>query len=185
MPSSATAGPHTVSDKSSGSNLASATFTVTTTPVATISLNPTSGPTGTSVTVTGSNFVANSAITISYDNTAITTNPATVTTTSTGSFSATITIPASTAAPHTISATDASSNSASAQFTVTTTPVATISLNPTSGPTGTSVTVTGSNFVANSAITIKLDGTAITTGASGGSIQLDNTWKTSGAVSSS
>ncbi|TLX90775.1 MAG: hypothetical protein E6K93_05565, partial [Thaumarchaeota archaeon] len=56
---------------------------------------------------------------------------------------------------------------------------------PTSGPAGTSVTVTGSNFAANSAITVKLDGTAITTGASGGSIQLDNTWKTSGAVSSS
>src|SRR5207245_5181066 len=111
----------------------------------------TSGPTGTSVTVTGSNFVANSAITISYDNTAITTNPATVTTTSTGSFSATITIPASTAGPHTISATDASSNSASVQFTVTT---RAISLNPTSTPTGTSVTVTRINFTANSAVTI-------------------------------
>src|SRR5438445_1903769 len=125
-----------------------------------ITLNPTSEPTGTSVTVTGSNFVANSAITISYDNTAITTNPATVTTTSTGSFSATITVPASTAGAHTVSATDASSNSASVQFTVTT---PAITLNPTSGPTGTSVTATSSNFVANSAVTISYDNTAITT----------------------
>src|SRR2546422_811720 len=131
--------------------------------ISAISLNPTSGPTGTSVTVTGSNFATSSGITVTYDNTAITTNPATVTTTSTGSFSATITVPASTAGGHTVSATDASSNSASAQFTVTTTPVATITLNPTSGPAGTSVTVTGSNFAASSAITIKLDGTNLTT----------------------
>src|SRR3989442_1469113 len=120
--------------------------------ISAITLNPSSGPTGTSVTVTGSNFKGNTAIT--------TTNPATVTTASTGSFSTTITVPASTAAPHANSATDSSSNSASTQFTVTT---PAITLNPTSGPTGTSVTVTGSNFVANSAVTISYDNTAITT----------------------
>src|SRR3989475_3032807 len=161
IPSTSTAGPHTVSAKSSGSNLASAQFTVTTTPLSTITLNPTSGPTGTSVTVTGSNFVASSTVTIALDGTNLATTPATVTTTSTGSFSASVTIPSSaTAAPHTISATDASANSASAQFTVTTPAIA---LNPTSGPTGTSVTVTGSNFVASSTVTIALDGTNLAT----------------------
>src|SRR2546422_489444 len=118
--------------------------------ISAISLNPSSGPTGTSVTVTGSNFVASSTVTIALDGTNLATTPATVTTTSTGSFSASVTIPSSTAAPHTISATDAASNSASAQFTVTT---PAITLNPTSGPTGTSVTVTGSNFVASSTVT--------------------------------
>ena len=161
IPSTSTAGPHTVSAKSSGSNLASAQFTVTTTPLSTITLNPTSGPTGTSVTVTGSNFVASSTVTIALDGTNLATTPATVTTTSTGSFSASVTIPSSaTAAPHTISATDASANSASAQFTVTASATLSISLNTNTGNVGTSVRVTGTKFAPNSGITISYDGTA-------------------------
>src|SRR3989441_9269989 len=53
--------------------------------IVTISLNPSSGPAGTTVTVAGKNFVANSAVTISYDNAAITTTPTAITTDSTGS----------------------------------------------------------------------------------------------------
>src|SRR5437016_13037321 len=51
--------------------------------IVTISLNPSSGPAGTTVTVTGKNFAANSAVTISYDGAGITT-PTTITTNSTG-----------------------------------------------------------------------------------------------------
>src|SRR2546425_815545 len=79
--------------------------------------------------------------------------------------------------------TSSPSNTASAP---TYPPAASITLNPSSGPTGTSVTVTGSNFAANSGMTVTYDGAAIpTTSTSGGSIQLDNIWTTSGAVSSS
>src|SRR2546427_10148614 len=84
----------------------------------TISLNPTTGAPGSIITVTGSNFQSNSAISISYDSTVVTTNPSTVTASSTGSFSATFTEPAPTAGSHTIMAKDAASNSASSQFTV-------------------------------------------------------------------
>src|SRR2546425_877379 len=87
--------------------------------IVTISLNPTSGPTGTTVNISGSNFAANSGITISYDNNPVTTTPTTVTANSAGGFSGSITVPSSGAGPHTVNATDASSNSASAQFTVT------------------------------------------------------------------
>src|SRR2546428_1229295 len=128
--------------------------------LSTISLNPTSGPVGTTVTATGSLFLPGSVVTISYDGTAVATTPGTITTDLSGRFSATFTVPASTAGSHTVNAKDAASNSASAQFTVTT---PSVSLNPTSGPTGTSVTVTGSNFVANSGITVKLDGTNLAT----------------------
>src|SRR2546428_11940711 len=133
--------------------------------IVTISLNPSSGPTGTTVTVTGKNFAANSGITISYDGSAITTTPTTITTDSTGSFTGSITIPSSSGAgTHTVKATDASNHPASAQFTVTTTPIATISLNPSSGPAGTTVTVTGTNFSPNSAIiAVTYDGTSVTT----------------------
>src|SRR2546422_9609298 len=123
--------------------------------ISAISLNPTSGPAGTTVTVTGINFKGNTAITTTYDGAAITTNPATVTSTSTGSFTATITVPStSTACRSPSTANHSKKKLASTQFTVTTAPVPTISLNPTSGPAGTSVTVTGSNFAASSGITI-------------------------------
>src|SRR2546422_2023815 len=125
-----------------------------------ISLDPTSGNEGNTVTITVSLFLPGSVVTISYDGTAVATTPATITTDLSGGFSATFTVPASTAGSHTVSAKDAASNSASAQFTVTT---PSVSLNPTSGPTGTSVTVTGSNFVANSGIIVKLDGTNLST----------------------
>src|SRR5256712_7097515 len=130
-----------------------------------ISLNPTSGPAGTTVTVSGSGFAANSGITISYDGAAMTTNPGTITTDSTGAFSGSITVPLSSAAgAHTVKATDASNHPASASFTVTTgTPAAAISLNPTSGPTGTTVNISGSNFAANSGITISYDNAGIAT----------------------
>src|SRR3989449_10305180 len=84
--------------------------------IVTISLSPSSGPAGTAVTVTGKNFAANSGITISYDGSAITTTPTTVTTDSTGGFTGSITVPSSAAGPHTVKATDASNHPASAQF---------------------------------------------------------------------
>src|SRR5438445_10362676 len=99
--------------------------------LSTISLNPTSGPAGTTVTVTGSLFLPDSVVTISYDGTTVTTTPGTIITDLTGSFSATFTVPASTAGSHTVNATDALSNSASVQFTVTTS----ISLTPTTSIT--------------------------------------------------
>src|SRR3989441_9618338 len=125
-----------------------------------ISLNPSTGPRGTTVTVTGTNFSHNSAITaVTYDGTTVITTPAVITTNSTGGFSATFAVPSSIAGPHTVKATDTSSNSASAQFTVTT---PSISLSPSSGPTGTTINISGSNFVANSGITISYDNNAIT-----------------------
>src|SRR2546427_3952626 len=160
VPTSSGAGTHTVKATDASNHPASAQFTVATIPVATISLNPSSGPVGTTVNISGSNFAANSGITISYDNAGITTTPTTITSTSTGSFTGSITVPSSIAGLHTVNATDASNNSASAQFIVKT---PAITLNPTSGPAGTTVNISGSNFVANSAVTISYDGSAITT----------------------
>src|SRR2546428_22535 len=165
VPSSSAAGTHTVKATDASANSASASFTVTTPPpppVAKISLNPSSGPAGTTVTVTGTNFSPNSAInTVTYDGTSVTTNPPIIQTDSSGGFSATFAVPsASNPGSHTVNATDASSNSASASFTVTT---PAITLNPNSGPTGTIVNISGSNFAANSGITISYDNNAVTT----------------------
>src|SRR5437899_1284914 len=55
------------------------TSALTVTPPASLSLNPTTGAVGTSVTVTGSNFAPSSTMTISYDGTAVSTNPSNIT----------------------------------------------------------------------------------------------------------
>ena len=157
VPSSAGVGGHTVSS-SDGTLTASQTFTVGGTSVPSIVITPSSGPDSINVNVTGSNFTPNSQVTIKFDSIAVSTTPSTVTSTSAGSFSATFKVPSNAGVgAHTINATDASALSASASFAV---PSSSIGLNPNSGVIGTTVTVSGSNFAANSAVTVKFDGVA-------------------------
>src|SRR3989475_8931166 len=104
-----------------------------------ISLNPTTGPAGSTIAVSGNTFLSNSAVTVSYDSAAVTTNPGTITTDSSGSFTATFTEPAPSTGSHTVIAKDAASGLASAQFTVTSTtppPLPT----PPGSPTGLAAT---------------------------------------------
>jgi hypothetical protein len=81
-----------------------------------ISLNPTSGFPGVSVTVTGSAFSANSAVTVRYDGTPRATTPSSLTTSSSGTFSASFTVPSTSSGSHTVQATDNTGKSASAIF---------------------------------------------------------------------
>src|SRR3989441_6637493 len=104
-----------------------------------ISLNPTTGPAGSTIAVSGNTFLSNSAVTVSYDSAAVTTNPGTITTDSSGSFTATFTEPAPATGSHTVIAKDAASGLASAQFTVTNT-TTTLSL------TVNSVDLSGNSF---------------------------------------
>jgi hypothetical protein len=87
-----------------------------------LSLSPAIGHVGSSVTVSGKGFAASSTITITYDGAAITTTPATVTTTARGSFQAIISVPAGTAGGHTITASDAAGNAVQATFDMESTP---------------------------------------------------------------
>src|SRR5437879_3313675 len=109
--------------------------------LSTISLDPTSGPVGTTVTVTGTLFFPNSDVTVSYDGTAVATNPSTITTDLAGGFTATFTVPTSTAGSHTVEAKDTASDSASAQFTVTS------NATPPSAPTNLSATAVSSSQI--------------------------------------
>ena len=154
IPESA-AGPHIV-QATDGTNSFAATFNIT----SSISLNPQTGVIGSTVSVSGSGFAANSLITIKFDATNQNTSPAVITTVSTGSFSATFVVPASAIGSHTVASVDASSNSASATFTVTS---PSITLVPTSGFQGSSVTVSGSNFLPNSTVTLTFAGTSVST----------------------
>jgi flagellin-like protein len=128
-----------------------------------ITLNPTSGPSGTQVTVAGTNFAASSAITIRFNGVVQTTTPATVTSSAAGAFSCTFNVPSTANGGYTVSATDGSSGSGSSTFTVSTVVVPAITLNPTTGPSATTVTVSGTGFAATSAMNIKFNGVTQTT----------------------
>lgn len=122
-----------------------------------IALSPAVGPVGTSVTVSGAYFAASRAMNITYDGTRV----ATTTTTYSGTIPSgvTFTVPASAFGGHTVTATDASGNSATNTFGVN----SSININPVAGLTGTTVTVSGQGFAANSVITITFAGTAVAT----------------------
>ena len=157
-------------------------------PAPTLTLvNPASGPVGTSVTLTGTNFLASSTVSFGGINaTSVTFNSATSLTTvvPTGTTSGNVTV------------TTTGGTTSGLAFTVTTASTPTLTmLNPTSGPVGTSVALTGTNFTAGS--TVSFNGTAATvtlnsatsltavvpTGASTGSVTVTTPDGTSNALS--
>jgi len=151
-------GSHVVIATDASSNSATSNFNV----VSSLTLTPVKGATGKTVTLTGTGFASLASISVTYDGTAMSTTPSTITTDSSGSFSATLTIPLSTAGKHTIAASDGT-NSATGTFTV----VSSISITPKSilhtKSTATTISVTGSGFAANSQMTISFGGSVVVT----------------------
>ena len=138
VPPGATDGPIAVTN-SDGTATSSASFDVTPSPVPTItSFNPTSGPVGTSVQITGTGLFGASAVTFN------TTNAATFTVDSNTQVTATVPAGATTGA---IKVTTPGGTATSAtNFTVTGGAFAITSFNPMSGVIGTSVVITGVGF---------------------------------------
>ncbi len=109
-----------------------------------ISLTPATGNVGSSVSVSGSGLVATHSITATFNSAGVTLS-GTTSTDSSGSFTgATFTVPASTSGAKTVVINDGT-NSPSASYTVT----SAISLNPTGGLVGSTVTVTGTGMVGS------------------------------------
>ncbi|MBI4303928.1 MAG: hypothetical protein HY665_06280 [Chloroflexi bacterium] len=143
------AGTHTVS---ANDGLLSQSTTVNV--LQSISVSPTQGTTGTTVTVNGVGFSASRTVTISYDASTVTT----AITNSVGSFTATFAVPASTAGTHTVAASDGIF-SLSTTFSV----VPTITITPAQGVVGTSVSVSGTAFFGSQTVTITYDGATVAT----------------------
>ena len=120
------------------------------------SFNPTSGPIGTSVVITGTGFQDSSVAS------AVTFNGTAATFTVNSNVQITATVPAG-ATDGPIAVTDSEGTGTSAtNFDVTPSPVPTItSFNPVSGPVGTSVVITGTGFTGATAVTF--GGTAVVT----------------------
>ena len=157
-----------------GADTASTTFTVTT---PAISMTPTQGPTGITVTVSGTGFTPDTATsTFKFNGATPATQTCTAqTTSSSGAFSCTFTVPSDAAGGYSVVATgsDAGADTAGTTFTITT---PTITVNPVKGPAGVVVTVSGTGFTPNTAISsFKFNGvtpgtqtcTAQTTSATG------------------
>jgi hypothetical protein len=119
-----------------------------------MTITPTSGASGISVTVSGTGFGASKPITIEYNDKPVPTNPASINTDANGGFTASFTVPASIAGTYPVEASDGT-NTASANFVSTTD--ATISQTTSEaspGYVGMELTITGNGFRANHDITI-------------------------------
>jgi hypothetical protein len=147
-------GSYTVRAQDISGNYATATFSTT----QSITITPTTGPTGTEVTVNGTGFNASATITLYFDSVAVTTTPATVPTDTTGAFSASFDIPSSSGGAHQVKASDGT-NTATKTFTVT----AALSISPTSGYVGIEVTVSGTGFLASQSVTVLFNNVLVKT----------------------
>ena len=126
---------------------------------ATISLNPVSGHVGDTITVSGGPFAQGSTISATYNGSPLPLSGSTTITASLAiSSNVTFTVPPSVSGIQTVAVTDTSSNSGSTTFTV----ISSISLNPTSGFVGSSVTVTGTGLLGTHSVTATFGSTPVT-----------------------
>jgi hypothetical protein len=140
VPAGALTGPISVTTPG-GIATSLAEFTVIPAPTIT-SFAPTSGPVGTSVTLSGTNFSGATAVELVHAAASFTVNSA---------AQITLTVPAGAlSGPITVTTPGGTATSA-AEFTVIPAPTIT-SFTPTSGPVGTLVTLTGTNFSGASAV---------------------------------
>ncbi|TLY19506.1 MAG: hypothetical protein E6K68_09575, partial [Nitrospirae bacterium] len=115
------------------------------------SFNPTNGPVGSSVTITGTAFTGATAVTFNG------TSAVSFTVTSATSISATVPSGATTG-PLSVTTPGGTASSAPGAFTVTSalSPPTLTSFTPTNGPVGTIVTITGTNFTGATAVTFTM-----------------------------
>jgi len=149
IPSSAR-GSHTIKAQDTPGNYATTAFTTK----QLITITPTSGVGGDSITISGTGFGASRSIIITFGNTQV----ATTTTDTKGSFSSSLTIPAHASGTYTIVASDGI-NTDSKNFAIS----ATTNISKTSGYIGEEITVSGTGFSVSKPITITLGNTQIGT----------------------
>ncbi len=121
-----------------------------------ITLSPSSDNVGSTITVSGTGFSANSSVTIYFDNTAVVSTTASAS----GTFTnVTFTVPESYRGSHTVKGSDATGSSPNVTFNT----LQKITLSPTSGAVGDEITVSGTGFRVSKSITITFDGNTVTT----------------------
>jgi len=126
---------------------------------ASIALSASSGTVSTSITVTGSGFLANTQVTVSYDGAVV----GNATSSGTGTCKVIFAVPSSVrGGGHIVSATDGSNTATAPAFTVT----SSLTRSPTSGTVGTTITLTGFGYAASTTVTVRWDGALLATSPS-------------------
>lgn len=145
-------GAHTFQTRDTSGNSATANMTIR----SVIAINPDNGPAGTTITVTGTGFLANGSINITYDGASVSVTPSSTAADSKGSFTTSFKVPSGPSGVHTIIVSDAS-YTASTQFTS----VIVATVTPTNGAVGTTITAMGGGFKAKAPIIISYDGSQV------------------------
>ncbi|MDD5081797.1 MAG: hypothetical protein PHU08_00345 [Dehalococcoidales bacterium] len=138
---------------SDGTNATTLNFVVLTN----LAISPASGPVGGNITINGTGYGASRPVEIEFDNSPITTIP----TEANGSFTASISTPASATGNHTIRVSD---GTYSASATFATTPR--IEISRTSGQINASVNILGTGFGARRPITVRFGNVTVKTATS-------------------
>ncbi len=129
-----------------------------------ITISPTSGSIGDTVTVNGTGFSKTKDVTIYFNNVTMTLTSGTARTDSDGSFdNLKFNVPEIGAGRYDVEAEDTADNTDTAVFTIE----CTATINPTRGNVGTELAVSGTGFVPGRTATIKYDGTQVTTATVG------------------
>lgn len=150
VPTGATSGIVSVINPDGTANGPIFTVTLPPTPPTITSISPTSGPVGTTVNINGTYFNTVTTVRLNGNSVAFNINTAT---------NITFVVPAG-ATSGIVSVTNPDGTANGPNYTVTV-PVPTISsISPTSGPIGTTVTITGTNFTGATAV--RLNGTLVT-----------------------
>lgn len=124
-----------------------------------ITISPTSGSPATEVTISGTGFIASKSITITFNDTMVTTSPASVKSNGDGSFSnVKFNVPTLVSGTYKVEASDGINEDA-LNFTIS----IAASLSPTTGNVGTALTVSGTGFVANRTVIINYDAAEVAT----------------------
>lgn len=147
VPAGATDGPVTVTDNGAGGGVANcpSNFDVTPTQTPTVTgFSPTSGPVGTSVVITGTNFTGATAVRFNGTSATFTVNSPT---------QITATVPSGATDGPIAVQNSAGTGTSAGSFDVTApTPPTITGFSPTSGAPGTSVVITGTNFTGATAV---------------------------------
>ena len=173
IPATTAGGTVELKVKDSSGRLGTTTLTF---PARTLTISPTEGRVGTQVSVVGANFPAKNdegesvTVTVTYDAGTNKTNSTTVVPDASGNFTASVQVPTSAAIPsdNTVKASfdDASSTAITVYTTDThSVPSATIALSKSTGPAGTTVSITASGFKRFSPVSEVLAGTTDVTPA--------------------
>jgi hypothetical protein len=153
-------GSHQIIARDVGLSSSTATFTVR--PAITIS--PASGPPGTVVGVTGHGFRPSVTVRITYNNANVTTQPASVSTDTTGTFTASFTVPSVVSGSYAVNASDGV-YSATASFAVS----SDIDISPATGNIGGELIVSGTGFTPAGRVALTYDDQSVMT------VSADNT----------